>query len=188
MQIYFPEKRFGNVRYYAYLCINEMRQDMDTNIKNAIFEINKVINEYVHTKKLFSGGCCYSAYLIANALKRLGVEYKVVLFQSGENASEREFANAIDGDCDHVAIEVRIGLKKLIIGDYSGITKYYETMGFVHELRKYDNISPRTLRNAYYGKSWNCIYDTTNNRPLSAIINGIVDKYTKDGSPMRKVA
>lgn len=160
---------------------------MNANIKNAIFEIDKAVNEYVHTKNLFRGGCCYSAYLIANALKRLGVEYKVVLFQPGENANEHEFAPAIDGDCDHVAIEVRIGLKKLIIGDYSEIMKYYETTGSVHEIRKYDNISPRTLRDAYYRNLWNCAYDTKNNRPLSAIINGIVDKYTEEGSPMRKV-
>lgn len=165
-----------------------MKQDMNANIKNAIFEINKVINEYVHTKRLFSGGCCYSAYLIANSLKRLGVEYKVVLFQSGANADEREFDNAIDGDCDHVAIEVQFGLKNFIIGDYSGIMKYYTIMGCVHNLRKYDNISPRMLRDAYYGKPWNCMYDTTNNGSLMAAINGIVDKYTKDGSPIRKVA
>ena len=161
---------------------------MDANIKNAILEINEAVNEYVHTKRLFCGGCCYSAYLIANALKRLGIEYKVVLFLSGQNADEREFANAISGDCDHVAIKVRVGRKNLIIGDYSGIMRFYDLIGYVPELREYDDISPRTLRDAYYGKSWNPSYDTTNNRPLSAIINGIVDKHIEDGNPMRKAA
>ena len=161
---------------------------MDANIKNAILEINEAVNEYVHTKRLFCGGCCYSAYLIANALKRLGIEYKVVLFLSGQNADEREFANAISGDCDHVAIKVRVGRKNLIIGDYSGIMRFYDLIGYVPELREYDDISPRTLRDAYYGKSWNPSYDTTNNRPLSAIINGIVDKHIEDGNPMRQAA
>lgn len=165
-----------------------MRGDMDTNTKNAIFEINKTINEYVHTKRLFCGGCCYSAYLIANALKRLGVEYKVVLFLSGQGADEREFVKAVNGDCDHVAIKVRVGRKNLIIGDYSGIARFYDLIGCVPELREYDDISPRMLKDAYYGKSWNCSYDTTNNRPLSAIINGIVDRYTEGDGPMRKAA
>lgn len=161
---------------------------MDTDTKNAILEINKAINEYVHTKSLFCGGCCYSAYLIAKALKRLGVKYKVVLFQLVTDTDKREFADLIYGDCDHVAIKVRIGWKDLIIGDCSGIMKYYEVMGCVPDLREYGNISPGMLRDAYYGKSWNCMYDTTNNRPLSAIIDGIVDKYTENGSPMRKAA
>lgn len=161
---------------------------MDTNTKNAILEINKAINEYVHTKRLFCGGCCYSAYLIANALKRLGVKYKVVLFLPDWNANEGEFTNAVNGDCDHVAIKVRVGRKNLIIGDYSGITRFYELIGYAPNLCEYDNISPRMLKDAYYGKSWNCSYDTTNNRPLSAVINGIVDKYTEGGGPMRKAA
>ena len=143
----------------------------------AILELNDKINEYVHGKLLFAGGCCYSAYLLADIFKKMGIRYKVVLFQSYETTDERDFHEAINGCCDHVAIEVRIGSKWMTIGDYKNITDFYSKWNIKHVFRRYQGITPWQLEREYYDGCWNEMYDTANNRHLRAELYSIAYKY-----------
>lgn len=154
-----------------------MRKDMTTKERKAfILALNEKINEFVHKKRLFAGGCCYSAYLLADILTRMGIKYNVVLFQSNENADETYFYDAVDG-CDHVAIEVRIGAKRLIIGDYSGITDEYKVWNTRYVMRRYHEITPSMIFEAYCDNEWNWEYKTSNNPSLKKNLNRIAEKY-----------
>lgn len=146
--------------------------------KIIIWSLANKINEYVHTKALFFGGCCYCAYILADIFTKLGIKYRTVLFQEYENADEHDFDNAINsGMCSHVAIEVNVGPKRVIIGDYSDITRYYELFGGRHTIRKYKDITPKMLFEAYYWNDWNDTYDTDNNQHLKQDLYDIVKQF-----------
>ena len=143
-----------------------------------IWEIVNKVNEFVHEKDLFCGGCCFSAFVLAEILNKFGIKYRTVLFQSHDILHEHDFNNAINSeDCDHVAIEVTLDGKRIIIGDYSGITNYYDTFGVEYTARRYRGITPEMLKNAYYWNSWNPRYKTENNLPFRNEMNKIADKY-----------
>ena len=94
--------------------------------KIIIWSLAEKINEYVKEKSLFKGGCCYCAYILSDIFTKLGIKYRTVLFQEDENADEHDFTLAINsGLCNHVAIEVNVGPKRVIIGDCSDITRFY---------------------------------------------------------------
>lgn len=146
--------------------------------KIIIWSLAEKINEYVREKALFSGGCCYSAYVLSDIFTKLGIKYRTVLFQEYENADEHDFDNAINsGLCSHVAIEVVVGTKRVIIGDYSAITKYYERFHVRHTIRKYKDITPEMLFEAYAWNDWNDTYDTDNNQYLRQDLYDIVNKF-----------
>jgi len=146
--------------------------------KIIIWSLANKINEYVREKALFSGGCCYSAYLLADIFTKLGIKYRTVLFQEYENANEHDFNNAINsGMCSHVAIEVNVGLKRVIIGDYSGIMRWYEMWPIKHTIRRYKDITPKMLFAAYSWNEWNDTYDTANNKYLKKDLYDIVNQF-----------
>lgn len=143
-----------------------------------IWEIVNKVNEFVHEKDLFCGGCCFAASVLAEILTRLGIKYRTVLFQGHELARVKDFDVAVNNDdCDHVAIEVTVGGEKVIIGDYSAIDNYYDTFDVRHSVRRYRGITPQMLRAAYYGNSWNPRYETSNNAPFREEMYKIADKY-----------
>jgi hypothetical protein len=143
--------------------------------------INDKINQYVHNCNLFSGGCCYSAYVIARTLRLAGIKYHTVVWQSEDILKVRSFNKAVNGwGCAHVGIEVKYQGKWQIIGDYSGISKYFMVTGEKVNIRTYRRVEPETILEGYKNNEWNCRYDTHNNGPLSRDINKIVLKYFEE--------
>ena len=157
--------------------VNERDMKPETR-KIIIWSLENKINEYVRERSLFSGGCCYCAYILADIFTKLGIKYRTVLFQEYENADEHDFNNAINsGLCNHVAIEVNVGSKRVIIGDCSDITRYYEKWSVKHAIRRYRGITPEMLFEAYAWNDWNEIYDTDNNEFLKQDLYGIVNQF-----------
>lgn len=142
--------------------------------KSFIKELNNKINEYVEKKNLFCGGCCYAAYLLADVLEKVGIKYRVVLFESG-NTLTKDFNKSINNGgfgVNHVAIQVRFGLFSFIIGDTSDYKGYRG-----REIHRYDNVTPHMLLEAYQGNTWNDFYETSNNSRLRKDISRIYAKY-----------
>lgn len=154
-----------------------------------IYELNAKMNEFVKEKNLFSGGCCYSAFVLAQILQKFGIKYRTVLFQEYALAKESDFDVAInDEDCVHIAIEVFVGGKYIIIGNCDTLYRYFNSNGIVHKLRRYCGITPQILKTAYYSNDWNTIYDTANNRPFFNEMNKIANKYMDNPLVSKKSA
>ena len=143
-----------------------------------VYELCEKINEYVHNNNLFAGGCCYAAYVLAKNLKQLGIKYKTVIYQYLDILNETNFDNAINGNgVSHVAIEVRVGLKNYIIGDCSGIMRFFDWSGYKFKIKRYTGIYPEEIIEGYRNNEWNDIYDRHYNGPLMRDINRICNKY-----------
>ena len=157
-----------------------------TERRRFVDDLTKVINHYVQEHSLFAGGCCYSAYLLARALKMFGIKYKTVIFQYDDILNETDFNNAINGNgVSHVAIEVRCGLKNYIIGDCTGIYRYFTWSGEKFKIKKYTGITPEEILDGYRHNEWNWTYDVHNNSILSRDINKVVVKYLTDDCGLR---
>lgn len=156
---------------------------MKNSVRNSIIEeLNKKINEYVDEKCLFSGGCCFSAYVLAEYLQKCGIKYKIAIFQYMDILNERNFTNAINGNgVSHVAVEVVYKHKRMFIGKCDGIYNYFKMSGEKYKLHRYRGIEPIDLLSAYMGNMWNCTYDTDYNVPLINDIRAIIKKYTEIG-------
>ena len=146
-----------------------------------LWELEQKINQYVKDHDLFCGGCCYSAYVLAAALKHAGIKYRTVIWQYLDILKERDFNNAINGNgISHVAIEVNVQGKKVILGDTSEITDFFNQTGYEYRIRKYDGISPEELLNGYKKNRWNIRYNTEWNKHLAKDIRQITAKYTSE--------
>jgi len=146
-----------------------------------IEELNSKINHYVYEHDLFAGGCCFSAYALAKNLQRLGIKYRVVIFQYKEILNERVFTNAINGSgVSHVGIEVTYKRRKVVIGDCSRIYDYFFFTDEKYRVRKYSGITPEEILDGYKHNEWNWCYDRTNNGPLMRDINRIVDRFMEE--------
>ena len=154
---------------------------MNTKTKNQIIEeLNRVINNYVYNSRLFAGGCCYSAYLLAKYLKQMGISYKTVIFQYDDILNETNFNNAINGrGVSHVAIEVTYKFHKVYIGACDGIYCYFKQTGEKFKVRKYSGISPEEILEGYRNNEWNWSYDTHCNGPLSRDIKKVYLKFAE---------
>ena len=155
--------------------------DMNNNSRRTfIWELEQKLNQYVNDHNLFCGGCCYSAYVLAAVLKAAGIKYRTVMWQYCDVLKERNFNNAINGKgISHVAIEVVVSGKKVIIGDCSGIKQYFEHTGYQYRVRKYDGITPEEILAGYKKNSWNVRYNTSWNKFLIRDIKAIASKYTE---------
>ena len=152
-----------------------------TVVNTIIEEMNSIINNYAHNNDLFCGGCCYSAYVLAKNLELLGIKYRVVLFQYQDILNERIFTNAINGSgVSHVAIEVTYKHRKVMIGDCSGIYRYFNCTGEKYKIRKYSGITPSEILEGYQNNEWNCCYNKANNGPLMRDINKVAYKYVEE--------
>ena len=141
-------------------------------------ELCERINKYVYGHNLFAGGCCYAAYVLAKNLKQLGIESKTIIYQYDDILNETNFNNAINGNgVSHVAIEVRVGFKRYIIGDCSGILRFFNWYGYKFKIQKYTGISPEEIIEGYRNNVWNDKYKTHHNGPLMRDINKICNKY-----------
>ena len=150
-------------------------------INTLIEELNSTVNHYVYHNDLFCGGCCFSAYALAKNLKKLGVKYRVAIFQYKDILHENVFTNAINGEgVSHVAIEVTYHHRKIVIGDCSGIYRYFDCTGEKYRIKKYSRIEPEELLEGYKNNEWNWRYDTHNNGPLMRDINKVANKYMEN--------
>jgi len=154
---------------------------MNATLRNSIIEdLNRVINHYVYNSRLFAGGCCYSAYVLAKNLERLGIKYRTVLFQYDEILNETNFNNAIRGDgVSHVAIEVTYRRKKFIIGDCRRIYTYFKITKEPFKIMKYADIKSADLLKGYRENEWNYMYNPKNNGPLMRDITRVANKYAE---------
>lgn len=155
---------------------------MDNKKKEEIInEMNMVINHYVYNCLLFAGGCCYAAYVLARYLTKLGISYNTCIFQYRSCLYEKGFKKVINGnDVSHVAIEVKVGRKKMFIGDCTGIYDYFQATGYDYKIRHYRHVAPGEILQGYRNNSWNWMYDTNNNTPLSKAIKMVYLKYAEE--------
>lgn len=143
-----------------------------------INELNGIINEYVVNYNLFSGGCCYAAFIIASCLDILNIKYKTVIFQYHNILNVRNFNKAINGNgVAHVAIEVKVNGTKTFIGDCDGIYKYFNITQQEYKVRHYSRVNPHMLLEGYMNNAWNWVYNTENNTNLAQDVSKILDKY-----------
>ena len=150
--------------------------------KSAIQGIANVINNYVEHSYLFSGGCCYSAYVIAKHLEMLGIKYRTVLFQYADVLKVRSFKKAFadpDSHIAHVAIQVKYEGRWLFFGSCDGIIRYFTVNDYEYKVRVYRGITSEQLKKAYYGREWNWMYDRSNNGPLMRDIKRVAEKYVE---------
>jgi hypothetical protein len=146
-----------------------------------ISELNSKVNHYVNEHHLFSGGCCYTAYCLAAALKHAGIKYRTVVWQYQDILKENNFNKVINGKgVSHVGIEVTVRGEKVIIGDCSGIKEYFATTYQDYRVRKYDNVDPEELLEGYRNNKWNYLYNTSWNKYLARDIRKITTKYAGD--------
>lgn len=146
--------------------------------ESLIRELNKKINEYNAKYNLFCGGCCFAAYTLANALTNLGIKYRTIIYQSLDIINTKNFNAAINGNgVSHVAIEVSYKGKNLVIGDCSGIIRYFEFTGYPYKVRRYRNVTPDEILSGYINNNWNILYDKKKNVPLKKVIDQIAEKY-----------
>ena len=151
---------------------------MNNKTRNQIIEdLNRVVNKYVDNCNLFKGGCCYSAYVIAKYLKKMGITYKTVVFQDFESLNCNRFHTALNGGVAHVAIQVIYKNMKVYIGTPSAIMKYYLWTETEYRIRKYRNITPEEILKSYRNNEWNDWYDTHCNGPLMRDIKRVYMKY-----------
>lgn len=152
---------------------------MNNNSRRCLlWELEQKINQYVNEHNLFCGGCCYSAYVLAAVLKAAGIKYRTVMWQYYDVLKEKNFNNAINGKgISHVAIEVVVSGKKVIIGDCSGIKQYFQATGYQFRVRKYADIDPEEILAGYKKNNWNIHYNTYWNKFLVRDIKEIASKY-----------
>lgn len=152
---------------------------MNTIKKTALVnELCEKINDYVYNYDLFAGGCCYAAYVLAKNLKQLGIKYNTVIYQYDDILNETNFNNAINGSgVSHVAIEIRVGFKRYIIGDCSGILYFFKYTGYRFKIKKYTDICPEEIIEGYRNNEWNETYNKHYNGLLMRDINKICNKY-----------
>ena len=95
--------------------------------------------------------------------------------------AEQAIVKAVNGwGCAHVGIKVKYQGKWQVIGDYSGIDRYFKVTGEKVNIRTYSRVEPETILEGYRNNEWNCLYDTHNNGPLSRDISKIVLKYFEE--------
>lgn len=140
--------------------------------------IDSVINDYADNKKLFCGGCCYAAYVIARQLSSNNIPYKVAVYQTGYATRCRTLKGVCKNEgCAHIAIVVNDNGVDRIIGRTDKIVKalndILRSYGENWKIKFYENISWRELEEAYYNNEWNWAYDTSNNAKLFADIKSI---------------
>lgn len=144
----------------------------------VITEINNVINKYVDNYKLFCGGCCFAAYLIARYLNKLGISYTTAIFQYSDILNVINFNKAINGNgVAHVAIEVDVNGEKMFIGDCSGIYRYFQSTCEDYHIRRYHRVKPMEILKWYRNNCWNYVYNTAYNSHLSREMKKIYLKY-----------
>lgn len=147
-------------------------------IRQMVKELDKKVNHYVDKKDLFSGGCCFSAYVLAKNLRKLGIKYSVVLYQYDDILDVEGFTEAVNGEgIGHVAIEVEVGGKKMIIGNPDNIYLYFFFNNLEFNVRRYQRITPMRLLRTYLQHEWNPYYNINYNRPLMRDISAIAEKY-----------
>ena len=84
--------------------------------KEFILNLDKLVTRWRYTSHLFCGGCCFAAGQIAKLLESKGIRYQVICWQSGNPLTISLRTVIKTNNCCHVAIQVSLDGKNLIIG------------------------------------------------------------------------
>lgn len=153
----------------------------EKNIDYIVHEMIQIIEKYNYRHNLFGGGCAYAAYLIANACRTLGIQYKTIMYQYKGILEETDFNKAINNSSGvaHVGISVELHGIPQIIGSDAGVRQYFYITRQAYAIRKYEGISPEAILSGYRNNVWNTCYDRRNNGPLTREFNLLVSKYSE---------
>ena len=151
-------------------------------INSLINELNRKISWYADNRKLFAGGCCYAAYLLARGFEKLGVKYTTIIYQDGPNWNTNKFRKVCYGGdgCGHVAIRVVYKHKKFEIGSRtSAVDRMTAVMSHYGKwmAREYRKVTSDDLKDMYWSNDWNETWDTDRNGVLAMEIGKIFAKY-----------
>ena len=150
-------------------------------INNLIEELENKINYYRDYKRLFYGGCCYSAYLLAKGFEKLGIKYTILMYQNGYNWNTNKFNRICTGDgCGHVAICVVHKHKKMIIGmDENYENRLIRSLDWEGRwmTREYKKANSKDLLYIYRNNDWNERWNTRFNCVLARELKSIFNKY-----------
>jgi hypothetical protein len=80
----------------------------------------------------------------------------------------------------HVAIEVTYHHRKIVIGDCSGIYRYFDCTGEKYRIKKYSGIEPEELLEGYKNNEWNWRYNPYTNGAVMRDINKVANKYMEN--------
>ena len=149
------------------------------NVHHLTYSLNKLCDCLDHLYFINSGGCCYIASQIAMHLDRLGIEYKLIVYDEfprnsfGINyevtnmSKSKQKSHSVTGrsTCCHYCIYINGG-GQINAGDISGLRKYT-----IHD------VSYKNLKWIYKNGSWNNYYNTDNNKIIRGIINSFFKEY-----------
>lgn len=174
---------FCHIGKKPYLCIVRKNETKHRNMTNTdknrlISDLEKVIDKYADSKRLFCGGCCFAAAVLADILSKKGIRYEVVIFQMDDAYDMKSIRTVCNSEgCAHIAILVTYKGRKHIIGDCERIYMSLSVLAERWRKRTYRNISPDEIMDAYMNNTWNPRYDKRNNPRLTRSLRNISEKY-----------
>lgn len=151
------------------------------NVHSLRYSLNCMCDFLNQVYFINDGGCCFVASLIAFHLDRLGVKYKLIVFDNEEK--------------DYVSIQYEVlnmskmkGTKCSISGNNtcSHYSIYIDGAGAINSNSYYDRdlksykipgVNSKHIRWIYKHGSWNSEYNTYNNKIVKGIINSFFMKY-----------
>lgn len=141
--------------------------------KEFLLNLDKLVTEWRKNANLFCGGCCFSAGQIAKILEDKGIRYQVICWQSGYSLITSLKNIVKNNHCDHVAIQVSVDGKNLIIGGdfHSQYTKSKKTYYFTRS----NSIIESDIIGAKLNL-WNHIYDRRLNNKFINELNTLVSR------------
>ena len=152
----------------------------EKNTDAIVYEMIQIIEKYDFLYDLFAGGCCYAAYLVAKACRRLGIKYTTVMYQYQNILDETDFTKAINGKgVAHVGIGVELHGIPQLIGSADGVRQYFYITRQDYTIHRYDGITPEELLSGYRNNAWNTCYNRRYNAPLTREFNRLVSKYSE---------
>lgn len=133
-----------------------------------------------------NGGCCLVSYFIASNLEKLGIKYKLVVYDSYKKDNKEIYQEinsmvqkttsytSITGNytCNHYCLFLIGG--GIINNDETDDDEYKYTI---------DGITSKNIKWIYKYGAWNDVYDIRNNKRIKCIINSFFEKYEKNCIP-----
>lgn len=136
------------------------------NVHNLLKLLNELCNELSKSYFINEGGCCFVTYLIANHLERLGIKYKLLIFDDTIK-NLKEIQNEISFKSKNFKV------KDTVIGNGTCLhyTLYIDGAGALNSSEFSDcykycikNINSNHIKWIYKFGNWNEIYKRKNNK------------------------
>lgn len=139
--------------------------------KEFILNLDKLVTRWRYTSHLFCGGCCFAAGQIAKLLENKGIRYQVICWQSGNPLTISLKTVVKTNNCYHVAIQVSVDGKNLIIGgDFHSM---YTTNKRTYYFMRSNSIIESDIIGAKLNL-WNHIYKRSLNNKFIYELNNLV--------------